>query len=197
MSENKTKSLTYAKRLEDLPNIWWKRIINVQAPYKWNIVRLNLGKVLEVGCGAGRLLEVLGPESVGVDHNNHVVKIARQKGLYAYTSTQFLKNEKLYNQKFDSLLCAHVLEHLSPVQADKLLKDYLKFIKDKVVIICPQKKGFLSDPTHITYFQIKDIVELLQKHGLVIDKAYSFPLPSFFGKYFTYNENIVIAHKKA
>ncbi len=71
----------YTRRLSSLENTWWKRVFDVQAPYRWNLRRLKLGNVLDVGCGIGRNLMHLDPGSVGIDHNPYSIEVARQRGL--------------------------------------------------------------------------------------------------------------------
>lgn len=68
---------------------WWKPIIPVQAPYRWHLRRLKLGRTLDLGCGNGRNLGYLGSTSVGVDHNGELVSIARSRGLNAFTPEDF------------------------------------------------------------------------------------------------------------
>ena len=50
----------YADRLQTLEQARWKQLLDVQAPYRWNIRRLGLGRTLDVGCGLGRNLAHLG-----------------------------------------------------------------------------------------------------------------------------------------
>ncbi|MER8042830.1 methyltransferase type 11, partial [Streptomyces sp. NPDC094032] len=64
-----TESSDYTQRLARLETSGIKRLLPTQAPYRWNLKRLNLGRVLDVGCGLGRNLLNCGPDSVGVDHN--------------------------------------------------------------------------------------------------------------------------------
>ena len=61
-----TAGAEYAERLRRLDTSWWRRTLNVQAPYRWNIRRLHLGRVLDVGSGLGRNLAHLGNNGVGV-----------------------------------------------------------------------------------------------------------------------------------
>lgn len=193
--KNDTSQQTYTKRLQTLQGRKWKERLDVQRPYRWNIRRLKLGKTLDIGCGIGRNLENLNKNSVGLDHNLHSIKVSKSKGLLAFTPNQFKKSP--YNKKgsFDSILLAHVIEHLKPVEAKQIIGEYLPYLKKngRVVIICPQEKGFSSDETHVTYFDSKKISKLLDQLGLTVTKTYSFPFTKHFGKVFTYNETIVIA----
>ncbi len=49
-----TRDAAYTTRLDELGGAAWKRYLDVQAPYRWNLSRLNLGFTLDVGCGIGR-----------------------------------------------------------------------------------------------------------------------------------------------
>lgn len=189
-----TSQQTYTKRLQKLQGKKWKEKLDVQRPYRWNIRRLKLGNTLDIGCGIGRNLENLNKNSVGLDHNLHSIKVSKSKGLLAFTPNQFKKSP--YNKKgsFDSILLAHVIEHLKPVEAKQIISEYLPYLKKngRVVIICPQEKGFSSDETHVTFFNAQSIASLLKSLGLSIEKTYSFPFTASAGKIFTYNETIVI-----
>lgn len=54
-----TAGAEYAERLSRLQNAWWKKALHVQAPYHADIRRQRLGATLDVGCGLGRMLEIL------------------------------------------------------------------------------------------------------------------------------------------
>lgn len=192
-----TKGQDYSDRLERLSGAKWKKVLDVQRPYRWNLSRLKLGKTLDVGCGIGRNLGNLSKESVGVDHNKHAVGVAKAAGYNAVTVDEFMGNVKKYKKdSFDSMLLAHVLEHLTTKDGKKIIKDYLPFVKNKVVVICPQEKGFTTDETHINFLTHAGIEKILEDCGLVVTKSYSFPFHKKVGKVFTYNETVVVAEKQ-
>jgi 2-polyprenyl-3-methyl-5-hydroxy-6-metoxy-1,4-benzoquinol methylase len=114
----------YAARLERLQDPLWKRLFNVQAPYGWNLRRLNPGHMLDVGCGIGRNLAHVA-DSVGVDPNPACVAVARRRGFQAFTPEELSAPKA----SFDSVLIAHVLEHLTQDQADELARTYLPYLK--------------------------------------------------------------------
>ena len=196
MKQKNTKGQDYTERLNKLSNAKWKQIFDVQKPYRWNLSRLNLGKTLDVGCGIGRNLKNLQHDSIGVDHNESAVIQAKESGLHAFTVDEFNKQKNIKKDYFDSMLLAHVLEHMSTKQGTDILKQYLPYVKNKIVIICPQEKGFTTDDTHVNFLKHSDIEKILLGIGLSIDQSYSFPFPRVIGKFFTYNETIVVAKKQ-
>jgi 2-polyprenyl-3-methyl-5-hydroxy-6-metoxy-1,4-benzoquinol methylase len=157
--------------------------------------RQGLGRTLDVGCGIGRNLGVLAPGSVGVDHNAEAVALACSMGYDAYTVQDFLDGELAVPAAFDGLLLAHVIEHMDRVQALKLLGDYLPFVRPggRVFLVCPQERGYASDPTHVWFAQDKDLAELVGTLGLELERSFSFPFPRKTGKLFIYNEFCVTA----
>lgn len=190
-----TDTPDYAERLRRKQSIWWKRLLRVQAPYHWNIRRQGLGRTLDVGCGIGRNLGVLPPGSVGVDHNTEAVGLASGMGYDAYTVQEFLKGELAVPGAFDGLLLAHVIEHMHREQALKLLGEYLPFVRPggRVFLVCPQERGYASDPTHVWFAQGTDLTELVVTLGLELERSFSFPFPRKTGKLFLYNEFCVTA----
>ena len=80
-------------------------------------------------------------------------------------------------------------------QGRKIIKEFLPYIKNNIVVICPQEKGFKTDETHVNYLSKAAIEDILLSLGLAIDKSFSFPLHKYFGKIFTHNETVVVAKK--
>jgi SAM-dependent methyltransferase len=190
-----TDTPDYAERLRSKQTLWWKRLLHVQAPYHWNLRRQGLGRTLDVGCGIGRNLGVLQAGSVGVDHNTEAVGLARSMGYDAYTVQDFLDGELAVPAAFDGLLLAHVVEHMDREQALRLLGDYLPFVRPggRVFLVCPQERGYASDPTHVWFARDTELAELLETLGLTVERSFSFPFPRKAGKLFIYNEFCVTA----
>src|SRR5262245_57683967 len=69
-------------------------------------------RVLDVGCGYGRLLSLLqaaGLEATGVDMNPNIVAAGRNSGLRCVTPDEFNAS----SDQYDVVLMSHVIEHLS------------------------------------------------------------------------------------
>lgn len=194
MTKKDTKGRDYTKRLVR-PKTHWKEVIDVQRPYRWNINRLEPGITLDVGTGTGRILKHLPAGSVGVDHNPHSIEESKKLGLIAFQTKDFFKSKYAKKNTFDSILLTHVIEHMDEKDNLRLLKDYTPFLKKggKVIIACPQEKGFSTDDTHVRLYDFVSLGNLLGKAGFTVSKHYSFPFPRSFGKIFTYNEFIVVA----
>ena len=120
-----TSGEDYARRLQSKQQVWWKKALNVQAPYRWNLRRQRLGRTLDVGCGIGRNLQTLDPGSVGVDHNEHSVAVAREAGVTALTVAEWMASPLRVPESFDGILLAHVIEHMTRADGHALLRDYL------------------------------------------------------------------------
>lgn len=196
-SATDTKDLAYASRLLARESKWWKRLLDVQAPFRWNLRRLNPGFTLDIGCGIGRNLINLNGNGIGVDHNEHSVEIAKSRGLKAFTPEDF--NKSSYNQpnSFDSILLAHVAEHMTEAEAVSLLAAYLYLLKPQgqVILITPQELGFRADPSHVQFIDFNAQNRILLKAGLISLREFSFPFPRFFGRFFKYNEFVSVSRR--
>ena len=191
-----TAGREYADRLNRLQGKWWKKLLHVQAPWRAHMRHLHLGRTLDVGCGNGRNLHYLDPASVGVDHNAFSVSAAVASGVEAYTVEKFFADTTLSApHTFDSMLVAHVIEHLTPAEAHAVVGSYLRSIKPggRVVLITPQERGYSSDTTHVTFTDFEALDRLVAHLGLAEEKHYSFPFPRIAGRSFTYNEFVVVA----
>jgi len=192
-----TNEIGYSARLLKKEGVWWKRFLDVQAPYRWNLRRLNPGFTIDIGCGLGRNLLHLNGNGIGIDHNQHAVTIARSRGLQAFTTEDFKESEFNRVELFDSILLSHVAEHLTEREVVELLKAYLPLLRPngQVIIICPQDYGYRSDPTHIQFLDFGSLRIIARQAGLMPVKEYSFPFPRVFGHLFKYNEFVTVSRK--
>ena len=194
-----TDGVDYTERLRRLGGARWKQVLDVQAPYRWNLRRLKLGRTLDVGCGIGRNLANLGGNCVGVDHNPTSVQLCRDRGFEAYVTADFLASAAATSGGFDSLLASHLLEHMGADDALATVRSYLPAIRPggTVVFITPQERGYASDPTHVRWVAFPESAQTCTDLGLTVGRQYSFPFPRPAGKLFTYNEFITVARKPA
>ncbi|TVT03577.1 class I SAM-dependent methyltransferase [Amycolatopsis bartoniae] len=193
-----TDGADYTDRLVRLEQPLWKRLLDVQAPYRRNVRRLfGTREVLDVGCGLGRNLAHLAPRGVGVDHNEHSVEVCRQRGLTAFTTEEFGETEYATPGRFGGLLAAHLIEHLPRADAVKVLAGYVDYLAPgaRVVFICPQERGYATDSTHVEFTDFDGLADVARQLGLTVEERRSFPFPRFAGKFFPYNEFVLVASK--
>ncbi len=184
----------YAARLTRLGGRRWKRVLDVQAPYRWNLRSLEPGFTLDVGCGVGRNLAHLDGNGVGVDPNTAAVAEARRRGLDAFSPEEFAASPHAVEGRFDSLLLAHVLEHLEPGEAAALLATYVPYVRPggKVIVITPQEAGQRSDATHVAFVDFARADDLVAAAGVRVERHRSFPFPRPVGRYFRHNEFVTV-----
>jgi len=192
-----TEKEAYARRLQSLEAVWWKRLLDVQRPYRRHLQSLSLGFVLDIGCGLGRNLQHLNGNGVGVDHNATSVATARSRGLQAFLPDEFRASPFAQPGRFDALLLSHVAEHMPFADAQALLAEHLEYLRPggRVVLITPQERGFRSDPTHVEFFDLDALARLAHSVGLSIERRYSFPFSRWAGRIFKYNEFVLLAQK--
>jgi SAM-dependent methyltransferase len=190
-----TTDQEYTDRLLAKSNIWWKRLLDVQRPYRWNLRRLGPGFMLDIGCGIGRNL--LAADGVGVDHNPASVDCCRRRGLKAFLPEDFFRSEFARPGTFDSILLAHVAEHMKRGEVVELVTGYLPFLKTpgKLILITPQERGYGSDETHVEFVDFEASNEIHRRLGFEPVRSGSFPFPRFAGKLFIYNEFVVVGRR--
>ena len=95
------------------------------------------------------------------------------------------------------MLIAHVIEHMDAGRGIALLKDVpaLPAARWQGLLVCPQERGYASDPTHVRFTTGADLVELSTDVGLMPGEWFSFPFPRWAGKPFIYNEFCLLATK--
>ncbi|HTX86850.1 MAG TPA: class I SAM-dependent methyltransferase [Candidatus Nanoarchaeia archaeon] len=108
---------------------------NIWPPLLALLQKVELGaKVLDVGCGNGRLLKVLAERHakyIGVDQSESLIKICRDKyPEYKFAVEDILNLGELPEYDFDYVFCIAVLHHLPSadlrLQALKQLKNKIK-----------------------------------------------------------------------
>ena len=196
-TESDTRSREYTERLVRLQRAPWKRLLRVQAPYRWNLRRLRPGFTLEVGCGIGRNLEHLDGNAVGLDLNPFSVAEARRSGLRALTPAEFAASSWCRPAAFDSLLLSHVAEHMRREELLALLREHLAYVRPGglLILVTPQEVGFRSDPSHVEFLDTAALRSVADTLGLVPVRDYSFPFPRFFGRLFVYNEFVSVSRR--
>lgn len=168
-------------------------MLPVQVPYRHIARKICKGKVLDIGCGAGRYLSFLRPNATGIDHNFQMVEFVRKKGFKAYLPDEFFSSE-VSETKYKTLLFSHIFEHMLLSDGQRLLQEYLPYLQTNgtIVIIVPQGLAYNSDYTHICPYDDRKIEKLIRGTGIRLASSFTFPFPAIIGKILPYNDAIYI-----
>jgi 2-polyprenyl-3-methyl-5-hydroxy-6-metoxy-1,4-benzoquinol methylase len=152
------------------------------------------GFVLDIGCGIGRNLGHLNGHGVGVDHNPTSVAACVSAGLTAFSPGDFEQSRYAASDTFDTVLLAHVIEHMTESEAHDLVSTYVAYLRPggRVILITPQERGQASDSTHVRFIDHTAVHGLAGQLGLDVVALRSFPLPRVAGRVFTYNETVAV-----
>jgi len=141
-------------------NYWENAVKNLPEPYlKWfeeekrtlkKYIKKD-SKVLDVGCGDGRTLELLSPitkNQVGIDHDKNVVEHARDK-LKDIPSIRIIVGEGVNlpfdNESFDNVLCLGTFVNLSD-ERFKILNEMKRVLKkDGLIFITSYSEDALEE----------------------------------------------------
>lgn len=142
----------------------------------------NFGRILDVGCGSGKLLDMLnkrGLETFGTDISSNAIKSAREKGLNVFKGE--LHDIDFHQEFFDIIIMRHSLEHMyDPKKEIEIAYNILKY--DGILMIevpnidCLESKLFrkywfqIDAPRHLYHFNKKTISRLLKDaHFDIVD----------------------------
>lgn len=166
--------------------------------YIKNILRFVEGKTIDFGCGAGEVLKFLPSGSVGLDPNKTSIQYCQDKNLnakyYSITKDKYSLND-YKNQKFETLLMNHVLEHIKSPQEtfEKILKSSKKLNVDRVIVVVPGFKGFEADKTHKEYINLDFFLNKIKSTNYKIIHQEYYPINSeVVGHIFRYQELVVV-----
>lgn len=141
------------------------------------------GQLLEVGCGAGAMLETManrGWQAVGVDFDDRAVEIARSRGRTVYKGGVFEQN--FAAESFDAIVMNHVIEHVRA--PGELLTECKRILRKggTLVAVTPNPGGFLhwvfrgdwrglEPPRHLHLFSAASLSRLALAAGFSSVKA--------------------------
>lgn len=135
------------------------------------------GRVLDVGCGSGALVERLGNlgwHAEGVDLDEQAIRAARTSNLTVRLGT--LEEQRYLDGGFDAVTMSHVIEHVhDPLQ---LLRECRRILKPggRLVVVTPNISSLghryfgaswlgLDPPRHLHIFTPSSLAELAKGAG--------------------------------
>lgn len=141
----------------------------------------GLKKVLDVGCGTGKLVQYLnenGFDAYGCDSEDVAVNLAKKINRRNAISIASATHLPFPNTSFDLITGISLIEHLSKSESIDFLKEVRRVLKPNgfIFVVTPNfaspcrfiqgKKWFgYSDPTHINFFTPLSLANLLKDYG--------------------------------
>jgi hypothetical protein len=136
--------------------------------YLRRILRYATGITVDIGCGAGQLLEQLPAGSIGLEINPILVVNLRARGLSVIevpASASSVSLGALRRGVASTAVLSHVLEHFDDAASvlRQLMKDCVALGISRLIVVVPGLAGYRSDSTHKTFVT----VDYLSSNGLL------------------------------
>jgi 2-polyprenyl-3-methyl-5-hydroxy-6-metoxy-1,4-benzoquinol methylase len=154
------------------------------------------GRVVDIGCGLGELLEQIDPahERIGIDPSERAVELAAERS-GARTIRGVLTRDSFAAGSCDAVIAHHVIEHIEePVDFVRTVAQALRpgglFVvgtpnfASAAARLFGERFRLLHDPTHVSLFTDDSLMRLLRASGF---RVVSVDYP-FFGTRFATNE---------
>jgi SAM-dependent methyltransferase len=133
-------------------------------------------KILDAGCGDGRLAAVLsnlGFKVVGIDFSQNAINYARKlvpKADFICMDVYELGKYREFHERFDVVVLMEVLEHLNPNNYQQVLKDLSVVLREPGVLILsvPSTRSPLTNIQHYKHFSLSDINTIINESELFI-----------------------------
>ena len=179
---------------------------------------LEKGRLLDIGCGEGVLLEnakILGFDVTGVDCSEYAVEMCHKKNLDA-TCLDIEGQGLPFNEEFDIVIAAEVIEHLYDsygflASVNKCLREKgLLFLTTpnsaqlvyRVLCMLGKTPTGISSPLHIRFFSLSHLLSICRDQGFKLEKNLacasfpriknSFKVPSFLSSLLARNFILVL-----
>ena len=170
--------------------------LHIAQSLKLVVCKNNLKRILDVGCGTGKLVNFFqkeGFDAHGCDNQKEAILLASKINKKGTITKASAANLPYKNNSFELISAISIIEHLTQTEAGKLLDEAQRILKPKgyIFLITPNFNSPLrylkrsrwfgfSDPTHITFFTPKTLSTLLVKHKFVniktrLRSAYNIP----------------------
>ena len=146
--------------------------------------------VVDLGCGRGEFLAALqssGVRARGVDSNEAMVAVARERGLDATQGDALGYLAALPDESIDGLIATQVVEHLEPSYLNRLLDTSARRLRPGAPIVLETINpacwyaffsSYIRDPTHVRPVHPETLQYLLRASGFErVEIRYRSPLP--------------------
>lgn len=127
-------------------------------------------KVLDVGCGAGELLDLLhrekGTDCYGADISAVAIEAVRKRGFHGEVAR--LPALPFDSDAFDALVCTETLEHVTDVR--RSVQEFSRVLKPGGLLIISVPDGTVDqEMTHVHRFKAPQIRKMLDRDFHVSD----------------------------
>jgi ubiquinone/menaquinone biosynthesis C-methylase UbiE len=119
----------------------YQKILNDKNYYKYITSKFCSkvkGKMLDAGCGNGFITNYLfskNPQIIGIDFSEGMIKEAKNK--YPKITFHKMNMGKLeFNENtFNGVFCFQTFEHISPIEQEKVLKEFFRVMNNKGILM--------------------------------------------------------------
>lgn len=142
-------------------------------------------KLLEIGSGNGTNLEILrnhGHAVEGIDPDPDAVRVTREAEFETHLGTAEDLPGKVSGRRFGCVAMMHVLEHC--LEPDRAIRNAAGLLADDGLLVievpnnaCLGAREFgaawhwLDVPRHLNFFTERSLVQLVESHGLIVQKV--------------------------
>ena len=138
-------------------------------------------KFIEVGCGQGEFLKVLSEFPVevhGIEHDPHLVELARAQGLDVTEGFTETEDTRLAGGLYDVFLSFNFLEH-QPDPSTMLQAIYRNLEDDAMGLITVPSFEYIMDHNsyyelirdHLAYYTFETLTPLLERNGFQVEEC--------------------------
>lgn len=146
-------------------------------------------RVLDVGCGSGRMLDVLrdaGFEATGLERSTAAANACTARGHRVLAGDALVLLRRLHEERerYDAVLLLHVIEHVEPAVCSEWFAAAHKVLQPGgvLVVVTPNVKSlvvleetFWLDPTHVRPYPRPLLGKIGEQCGFAVTQSYDDP----------------------
>ena len=127
------------------------------------------GKIIDIGCGSGYLLNLIGEKYPHIQRTGFDIKSASGNESFDFVEGN-LEQLPFEDNSFDVVICCHTIEHL--LKLDLCIKELQRITKKKLIVVTPcQRYFYYTLDEHVNFFPLKE--QLTNLFSLPINKCQS------------------------
>ena len=119
-------------------------------------------------------------------------------GYTGWTTAEWETCPDYIAESFDTVLFAHVLEHMGEDERRQIVEEYLRYVRPggRVGDHLPAGGGQQSDATHVRFLDFADLEQVAHDAGCVVEDVYSFfPFPGGQENFSATTGSMMVARK--